>query len=73
MNMKSIKIGSMIFVHVFMFSCDKENMCIDEKNKYQGNCFLNYDPVCGCNSVTYGNACEAKSEGVKSWVKGECK
>jgi hypothetical protein len=32
-----------------------------------------YDPVCGCNNVTYGNACEATNYGgVTSWTPGEC-
>lgn len=32
-----------------------------------------YDPVCGCDSVTYGNACEALNHhGVTSFTPGEC-
>jgi hypothetical protein len=30
-------------------------------------------PVCGCNNVTYSNACEAENwGGVTSWTPGEC-
>lgn len=35
-------------------------------------CTMQYDPVCGCDNKTYGNACVANCEGVKSFTKGEC-
>ena len=36
-------------------------------------CFEIYDPVCGCNDVTYSNACYAVNfGGVTSWTPGEC-
>jgi hypothetical protein len=33
---------------------------------------LQYDPVCGCNNKTYGNACAAECSGIKKYTKGEC-
>jgi hypothetical protein len=36
-------------------------------------CDTVYDPVCGCNDKTYGNACEAAMAGVSIVSKGECK
>jgi hypothetical protein len=35
-------------------------------------CDLNYQPVCGCDDVTYGNACAAALEGVSVASEGEC-
>jgi hypothetical protein len=34
---------------------------------------MEYNPVCGCNNKTYGNACAAECAGITEYTKGPCK
>ncbi len=35
-------------------------------------CTTEYDPVCGCNYVTYANSCSAEAEGLAYYWSGAC-
>lgn len=70
-----LKTCLVFFILITFWSCRavEQSSCIDEsKINPDAMCIAQYDPVCGCDARTYGNACEAENAGVISFKKGAC-
>ncbi len=74
--MKNLIYASSILLALAGFGCkstQEQMACIDPaKIDPNGMCTMQYDPVCGCDNKTYGNACMADKAGVTSYTKGAC-
>lgn len=50
-------------------SCDK---CTTRIKSGICACDAVYEPVCGCDNVTYSSGCDAECSGIKDYEEGEC-
>ena len=66
----------LLIYSIFLFSCngdDKTEGCIDPALiDPEAICTEEYAPVCGCDEVTYPNACYAEKSGVTLYRNGTC-
>ena len=64
---------SVFVISLLSTACEPDSDCIDTTQiDPDGICTEQYDPVCGCNDVTYSNECYASIAGVISWTSGAC-
>ena len=74
-----------ILICLSALSCSKdENNCVANPVASSGNCIDStlidpnamcteqWEPVCGCDNVTYSNSCYATNAGLTIYVDGEC-
>lgn len=69
--MKTLFVSLLVVV---LFGCEQTSIETDCTEKTDANygCTKQYDPVCGCNNKTYGNACMAEAAGIRIVAQGEC-
>ena len=66
----SLKLLIIILLTACLTSCEKKlpKDCYDKQyaKEHKGDpCLSVYDPVVGCDGVTYGNECEMRNAGIK--------
>jgi len=68
MNVRTLFLFISLF---FLIACNKKDCT--ETSGSNCICTMEYNPVCGCNDKTYGNACDAECHGIDEYTQGECK
>ena len=73
LNMRMKHLILLLFIGLAYWGCDNNEGCIDESKISDASiCTEEYQPVYGCDGLTYDNACNADKAGVTEWIEGEC-
>ena len=68
----------LVLLFFMLISCLKDDInsysiqCKEKENIKEIACTREFVPVCGCNKITYGNACMAECSGIDKYTIGEC-